>query len=236
MKVKAAVLRISGASQPYAVSKPLRIEEVELAPPGQGEVLVRVLAAGLCHSDLSVINGTRPRPLPMVLGHEATGEILEVGIDVKGLAAGDRVVFSYVPMCGLCGPCSTGRPALCEPGALANGKGELLEGGSRWTGPDGETLRHHLGVSAFAEYVVASQRSVVKIDKGPTAGDCRAVRLCGANGGGSRGEFGEGAAGTKCRGVWSGWSGAGGIAGSAVLGCLSSGRCRCKPTALGTCT
>ena len=74
MKIRAAVLHAMGATAPFAESKPLKIEEVELAPPGPGEVLVRIKAAGLCHSDLSVINGDRPRPMPMALGHEAAGD------------------------------------------------------------------------------------------------------------------------------------------------------------------
>jgi Zn-dependent alcohol dehydrogenase len=164
MKVRAAVLHSSGRPHPYAESRPLGIEEVELGPPGRGEILVRILAAGLCHSDLSVIDGSRPRPLPMVLGHEAAGEIVELGEGVAGFAVGDHVVFSFVPMCGHCEPCSTGRPALCEPGASANAAGELMEGGSRWKDASGQPLQHHLGVSAFAEFVVASSRSVVKVD------------------------------------------------------------------------
>ncbi len=165
MKVRAAVLRESGRQRPYGESRPVVIEDVELSPPRRGEVLVRILAAGLCHSDLSVIDGSRPRPLPMVLGHEACGEIVELGADVDGLSVGDRVVFAFVPACGHCEPCATGRPALCQPGAAANSAGDLLGGGKRWTDSAGQALRHHLGVSAFAEYVVASVRSVVKIDK-----------------------------------------------------------------------
>jgi len=164
MKVRAAVLRRSGLAHPYAESHPLSIETVNLSAPGPGEVLVRILAAGLCHSDLSVIDGVRPRPLPMVLGHEAAGEVVELGEGVEGLAAGDRVVFTFVPVCGHCQPCATGRPALCEPGAAANAAGGLLGGGGRWTDVEGNRLRHHLGVSAFAEYVVASALSVIKID------------------------------------------------------------------------
>ena len=165
MKVRAAVLRGSGRQKPYAESLPLGIEEVELAPPGRGEVLVRILAAGLCHSDLSVIDGSRPRPLPLVLGHEGAGEIVELGDGVEDLFVGDHVVFVFVPICGHCEPCATGRPALCERGAAANAAGELLGVGSRWTDAGGQTLRHHLGVSAFADYVVASARSVVRVDK-----------------------------------------------------------------------
>src|SRR5215210_4824301 len=117
MKVRAAVLNRMGAPTPYAESKPLSIAEVDLDPPGPGEVLVKIAAAGLCHSDLSVIDGNRPRPMPMVLGHEASGVVREVGRGVSGFAAGDHVVFSYVPICGRCRMCVAGRGALCEPGA-----------------------------------------------------------------------------------------------------------------------
>ena len=165
MKVNAAVLRSSEKQRPYKTSHPLEIEQVELGPVERGEIRVRTLAAGLCHSDLSVINGSRPRPLPMVLGHEAAGEVVELGAGVEDLSLGDHVVFSFVPVCGHCEPCSTGRPALCEPGAAANGTGELLAGGTRWKDAAGQPLRHHLGVSAFAEYVVTSARSAVKIDR-----------------------------------------------------------------------
>src|SRR5881409_254921 len=110
---------------------PLAIEELELDPPGPGELLVRVGAAGLCHSDLSVIDGSRPRVMPMVLGHEAAGEVLEVGPGAEGFEPGDHVVMAFVPACGLCEPCRAGRPALCDPGAAANTSGALLGGGRR---------------------------------------------------------------------------------------------------------
>src|SRR5512141_2968401 len=109
---------------PYADSQPLTLERLELDPPGPDEVLVRIKAAGLCHSDLSVMNGNRPRPMPMAIGHEAAGIVEEVG-PVEGgagrsdLSPGDHVVFVFVPSCGHCEPCAAGRPALCEPGAVA---------------------------------------------------------------------------------------------------------------------
>jgi alcohol dehydrogenase len=149
-----------GRPRPYAQSRPLEIVELELAPPGPGELLVRVGAAGLCHSDLSVIDGSRPRVMPMVLGHEAAGEVVEVGPEVREFAAGDHVVMAFVPTCGECGPCRAGRAALCEPGAAANAAGSLLSGERRWS--DG--LHHHLGVSAFADHVVVSEHSAVKVD------------------------------------------------------------------------
>ena len=112
MKVRAAVLEAMGAAHPYAESKPLKIEELDLDPPGPGEILVRIKAAGLCHSDLSVINGDRPRPMPMALGHEAAGIVEELGSGVTDLKIGDHVVLVFVPSCGHCSPCAEGRPAL----------------------------------------------------------------------------------------------------------------------------
>jgi alcohol dehydrogenase len=160
MKVRGAVLREMGLPKPYAESAPLEVVELELAPPGPGELLVRVGAAGLCHSDLSVIDGSRPRVMPMVLGHEAAGEVVATGGETPGFANGDHVVLSFVPTCGECGPCRAGRAALCEPGAAANAAGTLLGGGRRWDAP----FHHHLGVSAFADHVVVSAHSAVKVD------------------------------------------------------------------------
>jgi len=158
MKIRGAVLREMGVPAPYAESRPLRIEEVELAPPGPGELLVRVRAAGLCHSDLSVVDGSRPRVMPMLLGHEATGVV--VAGEAPGFAPGDTVALAFVPACGACGPCAEGRAALCEPGAAANVAGTLLSGVRRL----GDGINHHLGVSGFADHTVVSARSAVKID------------------------------------------------------------------------
>jgi len=164
MKIRAAVLRAMGAAHPYAESRPLSIDEIELAPPGPGEVLVRVRSAGLCHSDLSVINGDRPRPLPMALGHEAAGVVESLGEGVDDLVVGDHVAMVFVPSCGHCPSCAEGRPALCEPGAAANGAGSLLSGARRLKGADG-AIHHHLGCSAFADHATVSRRSLVKIDR-----------------------------------------------------------------------
>ena len=164
MRIRAAVLERMGADLPYAQSRPLAVQELELDPPGPGEVLVRVRAAGLCHSDLSVINGDRPRPTPMALGHEAAGIVEELGAGVDDLARGDHVVMVFVPSCGHCLPCAEGRPALCEPGAAANGAGTLLSGARRLH-REGGNVHHHLGVSAFAEYATVSRRSLVRVDQ-----------------------------------------------------------------------
>ncbi len=164
MRVRSAVLREMGAAEPYAESRPLEIAELELDPPGPGELLVRVRAAGLCHSDLSVINGSRPRVMPMALGHEAAGEVVGTGPGVSGFAAGDHVVLAFVPACGECEPCRAGRAALCEPGAAANHAGTLLSGERRLATPEGEAINHHLGVSAFSDHIVVSEASAVKVD------------------------------------------------------------------------
>ncbi|MFU8776658.1 MAG: zinc-dependent alcohol dehydrogenase family protein [Roseovarius sp.] len=161
---RAAILRHAPATAPYATSRPLGIETLDLADPGPGEVLVRISAAGLCHSDLSVIDGVRPRPTPMVLGHEAAGVVERLGEGVGDLAVGDHVVMVFVPSCGHCLPCAEGRPALCEPGNVRNGEGVLLSGARRLSS-QGEAVNHHVGVSAFAERAVLSRRSLVKIDK-----------------------------------------------------------------------
>ena len=163
MKTRAAVLNEMSLPRPYAQSRPLQIVEMELDAPGPREVLVRMRAAGLCHSDLSVINGDRPRPLPMALGHEGAGEVVELGSEVNDLRRGDHVVAAFVPCCRTCEPCSTGRPALCEPGFKANSAGTLLSGDRRLH-RGAESVHHHLGVSAFSDYAVMARESLVKVD------------------------------------------------------------------------
>jgi len=163
MKIRAAVLEKMGVPPPYATTKPLTITTLDLAPPGPGEVLIKVVAAGLCHSDLSVINGDRPRPMPMALGHEAAGIVAELGEGVTDLQVGDHVVVVFVPSCGHCAPCAEGRPALCEPGAAANGAGTLLSGARRLS-RGAEPLNHQLGCSVFADHATVSRHSLVKID------------------------------------------------------------------------
>lgn len=165
MKTRAAVLRHSPVSAPYAQSRPLIIEEVQLDAPGPEELLIKIGAAGLCHSDLSVINGNRPRQTPMVLGHEAAGAVIQVGSAIKDLKEGDKVVMTFQPTCGHCLPCAEGRAALCIPGAVTNGKGVLMSGAIRIHDfPQGHDIYHHCGVSAYADYAVISRTSVVKVD------------------------------------------------------------------------
>lgn len=163
MQTRAAILDRMEQPRPYGRSRPVAIETVSLQPPGPGEVLVRITAAGLCHSDLSIINGDRPRPMPMVLGHEGAGVVEECGAGVIDLVPGDAVALVFVPSCGHCLPCLEGRPALCEPGAAANTAGTLVGGHRRLARGDGSLLNHQVGVSCFAEHAVLNRGSLVKV-------------------------------------------------------------------------
>src|SRR6202022_2326373 len=161
--MKAAILKEMGRSRPYANSRPLVVEDVDLDPPGPGELLIKIKATGLCHSDLSAINGSRPKPVAMVLGHGAAGEIVECGAGVTDLKTDDQVVLAFVPSCGSCLPCMEGRPGLCEPGARANLAGTLLSGARRLR-VHKEPIYHHIGVPGYAEFAVVSRHSAIKVD------------------------------------------------------------------------
>ena len=163
MKMKAAVLTRCGAPRPFATSKPIEVLEVDLDPPGEGEVLVKVGGAGLCHSDLSMVNGDRPRPTPLVLGHEGSGEIVEVGAGVHDVKAGDHICFTFNVSCGRCRRCLEGRPYICERAIAPRAAGQLLSGHYRLH-LDGKPVNHQSGVSCYAEYAVVDRGSVVVID------------------------------------------------------------------------
>jgi len=162
---KAAVLRTIGAPRPYSESKPISIEEVNLAPPKPLELVVRIAGAGLCHSDLSVINGDRPRPVPIALGHEGSGEVVEVGSGIDDVRPGNHVVFQFSASCGRCARCIEGRPQVCERAAAAKAAGHLMAGGGRITALNGERIGHHSGLSCMSQYAVVDRGSVVVIDK-----------------------------------------------------------------------
>ncbi|GAB4085353.1 alcohol dehydrogenase catalytic domain-containing protein [Myceligenerans cantabricum] len=166
MEITGAVLERCGAPAPYADSQPLTIGPLELDPPGPGEVLVRIEAAGLCHSDLSVVDGNRERPVPMLLGHEAAGRVEQAG---PGATAdvGQRVVMTFLPRCGDCDACRTDGRLPCSVGSAANAQGSLVGGGTRLhrtAGGGPQPVHHHLGVSAFATHAVVSSTSVVAVD------------------------------------------------------------------------
>jgi alcohol dehydrogenase len=163
MKITGAVLEEIGRPGPWAHTRPLTVGELELDDPGPGEVLVEIDAAGVCHSDLSVVDGNRPRPVPMLLGHEASGRVTALGPGVTDLAVGQRVVMTFLPRCGQCAGCATNGRMPCVPGSASNAAGELLGGGRRLS-RDGLPVHHHLGVSAFATHAVVDTRSVVAVE------------------------------------------------------------------------
>ncbi|QCU79022.1 alcohol dehydrogenase [Citricoccus sp. SGAir0253] len=187
--IRGAVLERIGAERPYADSTPLRVQELTLDPPGPGELLVRIEAAGLCHSDLSVVDGNRVRPVPMLLGHESAGTVEAVGAGVTDLAPGDRVVMVFLPRCGECAECATDGRLPCSRGSAANTAGELLGGGRRLhrdAGAGGtEDVHHHLGVSGFATHAVVDRRSVVPIGADVPAGVAAVLGCAVLTGGGA---------------------------------------------------
>ena len=163
MKMRAAVLHEQGRARPFAESRPMTIEELDIEGPRADEVLIEMVAAGLCHSDLSTLQGHRPRRLPTVLGHEGGGIVREVGPGVGDIKVGDHVVLGPVLACGECRDCLTGHPALCTASQAAKSHGTMLDGTSRLSW-DGREIFHTSGVSCFAEYSVASRFSLVVID------------------------------------------------------------------------
>ena len=144
-------------------SAPIEFTEVELAAPAPGEVRVKIAAAGVCHSDLHVKRGEWDAPAPLVMGHEGSGVVTELGEGVTSLAVGDHVVLSWVPPCGECRYCRSGHEARCQKVAtVVAPKGVLFDGTSRLS-RDGDQVHHYLGVSSFAEEVVVPASGAVKV-------------------------------------------------------------------------
>lgn len=162
VRVRGAVLEHIGSPRPYAQSRPISVTDVDLAPPGAGELQVRIEAAGVCHSDLSVVDGNRVRPVPMLLGHEAAGIVERIGDGVTDVEVGQRVVMAFLPRCGRCAACATEGLTPCEPGSAANAAGTLLGGGMRLSRA-GRPVYHHLGVSGFATHAIVHRASVVAV-------------------------------------------------------------------------
>jgi NDMA-dependent alcohol dehydrogenase len=144
------------------LGKPVVVEEISVEPPRRGEVSVRLAACGVCHSDLSATNGTLAMPLPLILGHEAAGEVVEVGPDVDGLKEGDHVVSSFIYMCGKCRFCASGRPVLC----LEQGKAvtTLPDGTLRTRDARGNPIGIFSGCGVMAEYATMHADNLVKIE------------------------------------------------------------------------
>jgi S-(hydroxymethyl)glutathione dehydrogenase / alcohol dehydrogenase len=159
MRIRAAVL--------HEPKTPLIVEEVELEEPRNDEVLVRVAAAGVCHSDLHLAEGALgDGRWPIVLGHEGAGVVERVGHGVTHVKPGDRVAFCFVPSCGRCRACRAGRANLCEPASRNGVRGMLLDGTSRLSLPDGTMLQHGLMTACFAEYAVVSSPGAVPLPDG----------------------------------------------------------------------
>lgn len=155
--MKAAVCRQHGG--------PMTIEEVNLAPPKEQEVLIKTKFTGWCKSDFVVVSGRIKMGLPIVVGHEAAGVVVEVGPGVTMLEKGDHVAASWCSSCGKCKMCTTGHETLCLTYTPLIGKGTLIDGTSRLTDADGMTLGHDFFVSGFAEYMVVPERNAIRMRK-----------------------------------------------------------------------
>jgi S-(hydroxymethyl)glutathione dehydrogenase / alcohol dehydrogenase len=155
MNVRAAVLERTGAT--------LEVQELALASPGAGEVLVRLHASGVCHSDLNAVDGTAETRCPAVLGHEGAGVVEAVGEGVRRVAVGDHVALSWLPSCGECAECGRGLPQLCSTIWPAMATGGLIDGTSRLSRNGGDPIYHYSFLSTFAEACVVPERSCVPI-------------------------------------------------------------------------
>jgi S-(hydroxymethyl)glutathione dehydrogenase/alcohol dehydrogenase len=156
MKTRAAVA--------WQADKPLSIEEVDLAGPKAGEVLVRIIATGVCHTDAFTLSGADPEGLfPAILGHEGGGIVQEVGPGVTSVKAGDHVIPLYTPECGECAYCKSGKTNLCQKIRVTQGKGLMPDGTSRFS-IKGKPVLHYMGTSTFSEYTVLPEISVAKIN------------------------------------------------------------------------
>jgi len=157
MKTRAAVA--------WEAGKPLSIEEVELDGPKEGEVLVRNVATGVCHTDAYTLSGSDPEGIfPTILGHEGGAVVEEIGAGVTSVAVGDHVIPLYTPECGECKFCKSGKTNLCQAIRVTQGQGLMPDGTSRFS-MDGKTIYHYMGTSTFSEYTVLPEISVAKISK-----------------------------------------------------------------------
>ena len=157
MKTRAAVA--------WEAGKPLEVTEVELDGPREGEILIRNVATGVCHTDAYTLSGDDPEGLfPSVLGHEGGAIVEEVGVGVSSVSVGDHVIPLYVPECGECKFCKSGKTNLCQAIRITQGQGLMPDGTSRFSSK-GKTLFHYMGTSTFSEYTVLPEISVANISK-----------------------------------------------------------------------
>ncbi|MFM8826855.1 MAG: alcohol dehydrogenase catalytic domain-containing protein, partial [Actinomycetota bacterium] len=155
MKTKAAVL--------WEVNAPWSIEEIELDPPKAGEVLVKMVASGMCHSDEHLVTGDLPANIPVIGGHEGAGIVQEVGPGVTWLQPGDHVIFGFIPSCGKCPSCSNGHQNLCDLGA-AMGLGLQIADGTSRHHAKGKDLSLMCMLGTFAHHTVVNEASCIKVD------------------------------------------------------------------------
>jgi S-(hydroxymethyl)glutathione dehydrogenase/alcohol dehydrogenase len=147
----------------YGVGEPLRIEDLEIPKPQQGEVLVKVAATGMCSTDAAVLSGAMPVPPPIVLGHESAGIVEEIGPGVTTVKPGDHVVMFVMPSCGKCSCCISGQPYLCKPASEVIMAGTMMDGTTRLSKPEGEVVHSYFSQGSFAEYAVVHELAAVKI-------------------------------------------------------------------------
>jgi S-(hydroxymethyl)glutathione dehydrogenase/alcohol dehydrogenase len=152
----------SRAAIAWAAGQPLAIEEIDVEGPKAGEVLVRLVATGVCHTDAFTLSGADPEGLfPSILGHEGGGLVEEVGAGVSGLKPGDHVIPLYTPECGSCSFCTSGKTNLCQAIRETQGQGLMPDGTSRFSA-QGQQIFHYMGTSTFSEYTVLPEIAVAK--------------------------------------------------------------------------
>ncbi|WP_311342748.1 alcohol dehydrogenase catalytic domain-containing protein [Corynebacterium riegelii] len=220
MKIRAAVLKEIGLPYPFAESKPMEVMEVDLAEPGDDEVLVRIEAASLCHSDLSVVNGSRSRPVPMVLGHEASGTVVSVGDAVTKVKVGDHVCMTFQPHCGECDLCEASDGQRCSTALEANLNGTLLFG-RNYLSANETPIHHHTGVSAFAEAAVVHESTVIPVAKDVPFEIAAVIACAVTTGGGAVKNAGKVKAGEKVAVVGGGGVGIAALMVAKALGAAS---------------
>jgi S-(hydroxymethyl)glutathione dehydrogenase/alcohol dehydrogenase len=201
------------------LDRPVVVEEVTFDPPARGEVVIKIGAVGVCHSDLSAANGTIAFPLPLILGHEAAGTVIEIGDGVTGLAVGDHVVANWIYMCGQCHYCRAGRPVLCDQ----QGKAlyTMFDGTTRTRDASGKPVHVFSGVGVMAELAVVHERNLVKYDPRVPADRAALVGCAVTTGVGAALNTARVRAGTTC-GVW----GTGGVGLNVIQGCAIAGAAR----------
>jgi len=153
------------AAVAWGPGEPLRVEEVDLMPPQKGEVLVRIVATGVCHTDAYTLSGKDPEgKFPTILGHEGGGVVEAIGEGVTSVSIGDHVIPLYTPECGKCKFCKSGKTNLCQAIRVTQGQGLMPDGTTRFS-KDGKPIYHYMGTSTFSEYTVVSEISLAKISK-----------------------------------------------------------------------